>query len=355
MSLVVDRLATLGLLPWPEPLALTAADVSALCSTAPHEGLVALLGAALELGVVDADDAAVSVVSTEWAERMAWCVQLDTVLLGIGELLAGAGIDMRVLKGVAIATLDEPDAAWRSYGDVDVLVPADRFLDAVDVLATAGWRPAVPPVSRRWLGAYAKSVTLVDGSGVQVDLHRMLAAGVLGTRVRMAAVLAERQPFTVGGATFHALAPVHRFLHACYHAVLGGVAGARHRRDVLLLAHQVVPTEVEARLGEGWSGAVVVKALRWAGAGGGLPEAWADWTRTYVVDPADRSQLADSLGSFRDGAAAHVRAIAGPVAKVRYLAALVWPTRGHLAARGRSRPQHLRRLAESTWHRRRSQ
>lgn len=354
MSHVADRLATLGLLPWPEPLALTAGDVSALCTTAPHEGLVALLGAAIELGVVEVDDASASAVSAEWAERMAWCVQLDTVLLGIGELLARAGIDIRVLKGVAIATLDEPDPAWRSYGDVDVLVPEDRFLDAVDILATAGWRPAVPPVSRRWLGAYAKSVTLVDGSGVQVDLHRMLAAGVLGTRVRMAAVLAERQPFAVGGASLLALAPVHRFLHACYHAVLGGVAGARHRRDVLLLAHQVVPTEVEERLGEGWSEAVVVAALSWAGAGGGLPEAWSEWARTHVVDPAEQSQLVDSLGSFRDGAAAQARAIAGPVARVRYLAALVWPTRSHLAARGRSRPQHLRRLAENAWHRRRS-
>ena len=344
MSDLRDRLAALGLAEWPEPVELSLAEVEAMCTTAAHEGLAALLGAAREAGRVRMDEAAASVVSAAWAERMAWCVRLDGVLLDVVARLAGAGIDTRVLKGVAIATLDEPDPSWRSYGDIDILVPDGHFLAAVDVLAAAGWHPAVPPVSRRWSAEYAKSITLVDGSGVQLDLHRLLAVGVLGEQAPMAELFAEGTPFTVGGVALTGLAPVHRFLHACYHAALGGVAGTRHRRDVLLLAHSVAPAAVEARCTHGWSAAAVAHALRWAGASGGLPPDWQQWLATRAIDPADRARLAASQGTFRAKAGARARNVGGPVARVRYLAALVWPSRAHLVARGRSRRQHLVRV-----------
>jgi hypothetical protein len=327
---------------------LTGEEVRALCLTAPHEGLVALLGAAVDHEVVRVDADAAAVLAAAWCERMEWCVRLDTVLLAVIGHLAAAGIDTRVLKGVAIATLDEPDPAWRSYGDVDVLVPDHRFLDAVDVLASAGWRPAIPPVSRRWLGEFAKGITLVDGSGAQVDLHRLLATGTLGERVRMATLFADGQAFTVGGITLTALAPVHRFLHACYHASLGAVTGARHLRDVLLLAHQVTPAQLEGRLegrlDEGWSPAVVHDALTATGRKGGLPDAWEQWLGAFVVDLSEQQLVARWRGTFGDKAGHHVRTLPGLGAKVRYLGPLLWPARAHLAARGRSRATHLRRL-----------
>lgn len=351
MNPIGRHLATLGLEPWRGPTVLTADEARALCLTAPHEGLVALLGAAVDHEVVRVDPAAAAVVAAAWGERMEWCVRLDTVLLSVVGHLAAAGIDTRVLKGVAVAALDEPDPGWRSYGDVDVLVPDHRFLDAVDALATAGWRPAIPPVSRRWLGEFAKGITLVDGSGAQVDLHRLLATGVLGERVRMAALFADGQAFTVAGVTLTALAPVHRFLHACYHASLGGVTGARHMRDVLLLAHKVSPSQVEARLEartaarreEGWSRAVVHDALTKAGTWGTLPEAWGAWLGASAIDPDEREMVARRHGTFGDKAGRHVRELPGLGAKVRYLAPLLWPASAHLAARGSSRITHLRR------------
>jgi len=347
-----ERLATLGLVEWREPVAIDAATASAVCTTAAHQGLACLLGAATERGWAQADDATTDVISAAWADRMAWCVQLDLLLLEVVAALTAHDISVRVLKGAAVATLDEPDPSWRSYGDVDVLVPPDRLLAAVDALADLHLQPAADPVGRRWLAAHGKGITLAHPSGVQIDLHRQLAAGPFGSRVHMASLFERGRTFEVGGTTLIALADEHRFLHACYHAVLGGVRGPRHRRDVLLLAHTVGPPVVEAEFADGWSAAVVHAALTWAGGATTLDAAWCDWLAATERgnEPAlsaDQELISAYGSSFRVVARAEMRSIRGPMAKIRYASALIWPSRGNLAARGQHRGQHLARLIRS--------
>jgi hypothetical protein len=344
---LIGRLTRLGLADWPAPVRLADRDVAALCSTAPHEGVVCLLGAAIELGLVEVDAVSLDRVVTEWTELMARAVQLDELLLVATAALAGAGIPSRVLKGSAVASLDELDPAWRSYGDVDLLVPDDQLLAATDALVASGLRVAVDPVGRRWASRHAKSVTLVHESGAQVDLHRMLAAGPFGARVRAGCLFEQGRRFQVADRELVALSDVHRFLHACYHAALGGVRGARHRRDVLLLARSVPPAALVAQAGDGWSPAVVSEALRWAGDElGGVPDGWTAWLATVRVDAADRELLRVYGGSFRDIALAELRETRGLAAKVDFAAALVWPSRANLLARGRRRWTHLRRLTD---------
>lgn len=257
------------------PVELTSAQVQSVCDSAAFEGLAALVGAAIEVGAVQCDAADTERVNAVWMERMAWCVQLDGVLIDVVARLAAAGIDTRVLKGAAVAMLDEPDPAWRSYGDVDVLVPRDALVRAADVLATAGWRPEVPPVSRRWAARHAKSLTLVDGSGVQVDLHRLLATGPLGDRVRSSALFDLGDPVVIGGHEVMALGRLHRFFHACYHASLGAVRGPRHDRDLLLLTAVVAPRDMDDEWANGWSETVIAAALQ--PLADRLPLAWRDW------------------------------------------------------------------------------
>jgi len=344
---IADRLTTLGLVEWAEPVGLSAADVDAILSSA-HEGLVCLLGAAIESGLVEVDAASGDLVATAWAELMARAVQLDGLLLEVTAGLHAGGITNRVLKGVAVATLDEHDPSWRSYNDVDVLVPPTLLLDAVDVLASLGLSAVIPPVSRRWAGRYAKSITLIHPSGAQVDLHRMLATGPFGSRVRAECLFDQSRAFEVGETSIHALSDPHRLLHACYHAALGGVQGARHRRDLLLLTRSVSTTQVEAQFVDGWSPTVVATALRWAaGAPSALPDDWTRWLASVMADANDDELLASYEGSFRDGARAQLQAASGPMEKARFAAALVWPSRAHLAARGQSRLQHLRRLVRA--------
>ena len=342
---IVDRLATLGLVEWGTPLTLDAAQVDALLTSRSHEGLVCLLGAAVERGLVDVEPADGARVTEAWTELMASAVQLDTLLLQVTEALTATGIDSRVLKGVAVATLDEVDPSWRSYNDVDVLVPADKLLPAVAALVALGLKPIAAPVSRRWAGRNSKSLTLLHESGMQVDVHRMLAAGPFGARLRPGCLFEQAQPLEVGGVSLTALSDTQRFLHACYHAALGGVPGARHRRDVLLLANANAPIAVDAHFADGWSQAVVAAALEWADAGvDALGADWNTWLGSRTVDPADGALIAAYGGSFRDIAKAELRATRGPVAKARYQAALVWPSRANLVSRGKTRWQHVRGL-----------
>ena len=343
---IVARLTTLGLVPWDEPITLSPAQAQSVCSRARYEGLVCLLGAAIEGELVLVDPETDRLVTQAWVELMASAVQLDSLLLVVHQALAAAGVPMRALKGAAVATLDEPHPAWRSYSDVDVLVPSDRLLHAVDALVAQGMQPLADPVSRKWAARYAKSITLGHESGAQVDVHRMLAAGPFGSRLESNTLFAAGKSFQVGGAGVVALSDAQRFLHACYHAALGGVRGARHRRDVLLLAHAVRPGDVAELFERGWSSAVVAAALQWAGEGSAATtDEWAAWLQSVRPHPADTTLLAAYGGSFRGIALAELRATSGPVAKSRYAAALLWPSRANLAARGHTRWQHLRRLA----------
>ena len=340
---IVARLTTLGLADWPETVALTTADVAALLTTAPHEGVVSLLGAAVDLGRVTIDGPCDEQVAAAWTEAMAGVVQLDGLLVQVVQTLTAAGLECRVLKGAAIAMLDEVDPAWRSYHDVDVLVPEPSLLAAVDVLGGLGLRPVIAPVSRRWAARHAKSITLVHTNGLQVDVHRALTPGVFGDRIRPASLFEEGERFEVGGVAVQALGAPHRFLHACYHAALGGARGARHRRDVLLLSRRVRVDATPAQWSFGWSPTVVAAALDWAVEDGApLPADWRQWRADLVVDPDDTALLHTYTGQFREQAIASVRSADGLLARLRYSWPLLWPSRAHLRDRGTSRVQHLR-------------
>lgn len=340
---MADRLALLALEEWGEAVDLTDTEVAALCTTPPHAGLVALLGAAVDGGKVRVSPAAAETIAAAWAQRMAWCVQLDALLTRAVAVLGEADIEVRVLKGVAVATLDEPDPSWRSYGDVDLLVPDERLLAAVDALRALGLTPLVAPVSRRWARDHAKSITLLDSVGHQVDVHRRLATGPLGARVSSPALFASGEQFALGDTEVTALAAAPRLLHACYHAVLGGVRSPRHRRDVLLLCLGVTPHDVAPWWAAGWSPTVVADALVWAAVAEHpevLPEVWRLWLATQTPDPVDQVWIAAARREFGDRAAMYARAL--PLsARLRFLAALAWPSRAHLRSRGVGRATHV--------------
>ncbi len=342
---IAHRLVTLGLIEWGMPITLDAAQVDALLTSSTHEGLVCLLGAAVERGLVGVEPKSEERITAAWTELMASAVQLDTLLLQVAEVLGAAGIDSRVLKGVAVATLDEVDPSWRSYNDVDVLVPSDDLLPAANALVAIGLKPIASPVSSRWAGRNAKSLTLVHQSGMQVDVHRMLAAGPFGARIRPDRLFELGQRLEVGGVSLVALSDTQRFFHACYHAALGGQPGARHRRDVLLLANTNPPIALDPHFADGWSQAVVAAALKWADDDvHALGDDWTAWLNARTPDPADDALIAAYGGSFRDIAKAELRAARSPVAKVQFAAALAWPSRANLVSRGKTRWQHIRGL-----------
>lgn len=344
------RLETLGLVPWGSRLELSPEEMRDLVATASHTGLVALLGAALDLGGIgclagtESADDVIGEVRTAWADRLATVVVHDALLVDVVPHLDRLGIPTRVLKGAAHAHLDEVDPAWRTYGDADVLVPDDRLMDATDALSELGLRPVWPPVRRGWADRYAKGVTLRADDGRQLDLHRTLSAGPLGDRLSSRGLFADGRVFQVGGRPLTALSDTNRFAHACYHAALSATAAHRHRRDVALLAARVRPADLGQVEDIGWSTTVIAAAVDAAAPSGAIPTDWLEWSAAVERSHDDGRLLVAARSPFAVSARATLRSRPGPVHTTRYVSGLLWPQRAHLVARGLTRRDHLRRL-----------
>jgi hypothetical protein len=271
---------------------------------------------------------------------------LDLALVEAGAALRRAGLAARVLKGPAVALLDEVVPAWRCYGDLAVLVPEGTLLEAAATLEAIGYRAVQVPVRRQWARRYAKSLTMAHRSGVEIDLHQMLAAGPFGRRIHSAALFDRGETFVLGGHPFVALDRVQRFLHACYHAVLGGQPNIRHARDVAVTAQGLQPLDLVGHERDGWSMTVTARAIQWAqqALDGGFDAAWTTWARTRPVDADDLADLAAYGGSFAALARADAQALPGWGNKARYVAGLAVPEPAYLAWRGEDRVGRLRRL-----------
>ena len=79
-------------------------------------------------------------------------LRLQAELEEVAARLASAGVEWLPLKGRDLATrlYDAPEE--RPTGDLDLLIPPERFGDAVRALSADGWRPLYPgPRSRRFL------------------------------------------------------------------------------------------------------------------------------------------------------------------------------------------------------------
>lgn len=188
-------------------------------------------------------------------------LRLEQALVDLVERFECAGVDHRVLKGPAIAHLDEPAPWLRGFGDIDVLVRTGQLETARDLLLAAGGRRRFPEPRPGYDRRFGKGICVVAARGIEVDLHRTLCPGPFGLAIDLPELFAEAQPFVVGGRTLAALSPVRRFLHACYHAVLGS---ARPRlgslRDVALTAPADPASAHEAHhLAAAWQAEIVVR------------------------------------------------------------------------------------------------
>jgi len=98
------------------------------------------------------------------------------------DAFAAAGIATMLLKGAALLPYYDDDFGRRPMDDFDVLVPADRASEAIDVLVSAGLRPSfrTPPEQVKELYLHrASGWGFDDGRGLEIDLHwHMLYASV---------------------------------------------------------------------------------------------------------------------------------------------------------------------------------
>ncbi len=194
-------------------------------------GLLVGAVADAELATTADQRAEVAELEVELTEARMWHEQR---LIEVVDVLEAASVEVRVLKGPALATLDYPDAQWRPTGDIDLLVRGDQLDLAVSALASLGGTHTDFAVDRfpGFASTVGKGATVLLADGLEVDLHRILSWGPLGVRVPPEALWRDPRQFERGGRTFTTLGPEATMLHACAHLLLGGWRRALTLRDV---------------------------------------------------------------------------------------------------------------------------
>jgi hypothetical protein len=158
-------------------------------------------------------------VSTLQAEyRDAWC-RNQRLIGALGRVVAAchAGeIDTAILKGVALSILHYRDRGARPMADADLLVPAGRYHEAVDILRGLGWRPERE--TGRYPPRYAHAWLFVDAHGLAIDLHaHLLSEGLYpGAEDRF---WARMQPMRLDDVTSRALGPADQLFHVIVHGL----------------------------------------------------------------------------------------------------------------------------------------
>lgn len=322
----------------------------ALVERATQARLLGPLLLAVDSGTLVLTGKAVEVLVERHREAQMWCLRLEVRLLEVRSWFAEAGgVEHLVLKGSAVAHLDELDPSLRSFGDLDLLVAGADLDRAVEVLtargATRPWAERRPGYDRR----FAKSVTMTCPDGVELDLHRSLADGVHGFRIPLGRLFADPDFFDLGGDRVPALPPVHRLLHAAYHAVLGSpsprlmslrdLAGYLDRPS---LGPELVVPEVKRWRGEAVLApavGLVVDTL------GPVPLPWQAWADSVAVDNAEAAVVdrqrreGSALGRGKLDALRELRTRRDRAA---YALALAVPSSAHLRSRGLRRRDLLR-------------
>ncbi len=218
---------------------------------------------------------------------MQWCVHLEQRLLEMVDQFDRARIDVMVIKGPAVAHLDEPDPALRSFGDLDLLVRSADLDRAVALLQGNGARRRIPEHRPGFDRRFEKSVGLTGRDHVEFDLHRTLCRGPLGVRIPLDDLFRSPESFEVGGVTLRALAPVHRALHAAYHAVVGSPEPPLHSlRDLAgYLARPDLGPDLVAEEARRWGGETVLgEAVRatLVRLPFAAPAPWREWADGYT-------------------------------------------------------------------------
>jgi hypothetical protein len=259
--------------------------------------------------------------------------------------LREAGVtDVRVLKGCATAYLDYAPLGRRFSSDVDLLVRLDDYDTVLSVFPSSD----IPPRrSARFQGRYGKATTVVDESGVEIDIHTMLTHGYFGLAFSAAELMTSPEDFEIGGVEMQALDQPNRLLHAATHVGASEYFGMHSARDVL----QLVLVG-----GADWI-LTVQRATAW-GIDGlfavGVLKAW----ELFAVDshpivywaaahcPTGRQQLALRIAVNRK----HGPQMTGPLALPLhrwpgYILPFVFPSHEFLAARGERWTELVRRFA----------
>lgn len=259
---------------------------------------------------------------------------------------------MILFKGVAAAHLDHDDPSMRSYQDVDVLVPSHAIEATVRNLERGRATRDLPPRWPDWDRRFAKDITFVVASGVEIDLHRTLVPGPFGFALDLDDVASDLVTFELGGVAVQAFGPERRAIASALALTVGEPTPRLAAAVDMVGALQRHATDVDAviRLSERWRvGALVAEGCNWTEerlGPGALPTDLQRWATTRSV--AAWEQRWRRLYRSRGGTNT-ATLLGAPLGmdrrrdQVDYLRGLLRPSPEYRAARARSaRPREWR-------------
>lgn len=353
-SLTADQRAvvTFGLpglgSPTPEPMDGPELDPQGdLVGWAARERLDGLLWGALSHDRIRSDDELRRRASEAHLTGLRSSLNAEATAVAAVATLADAGIETFVFKGLANAHLDYDRPEHRTFFDADLLVARADFGRAVDVLVAAGFSRSAPPLRRRWEERFARAVELRSPTGVEVDLHASLTTGYFGERLDHDALRSgDGGVVPLAGVDLRAFGPAQRLLISSYGIVLSRGPGVRLLRD---LAQQLLVTGADWRHAAQLAGdgdVVLARALVETARCLAIEHEAVDWARTITASPTAERALAYASDAHHQGWSADARSTMlalGPSERIRFLSAVVLPSRANLRARGRTLRGHLRR------------
>ena len=319
----------------------------AVVDAAVEERVIGVLAVAALAGELEAPDEIVTLAVERHREALRWCLRLEVELLRLIDLLGSVGVVPVVLKGPALAHLDEPDPSLRTFADLDLLVAGSAIDRTVALLQADGFTRSWAERRPGWDARFGKSVTLRSADGIETALHRNLCDGAHGFRIPVEELHDRAVAWDLAGTTLLALAPEHRLLHSAYHLALGSpTPRAMSLRDLAsALCDPAIDREEVRSTVARWRGeAVLVAAIdRVAELEVDLGD-WADWAASTQVTASeaaivDRQRREGSaIGRAKLDAAAEL-----PWgARMSYLLALAVPSGAHLRSRGLRRRDLVR-------------
>jgi hypothetical protein len=349
---VVDAIAAVGL-PGAAPLPdrpLADAEFQEVFALLTGERMLPALALAVDSGALSATDTQRAAIAIGHEQAMRVCVMLEHALPAVTARLERAGVDVRLLKGPAVAHLDYPDPSYRAFGDLDLLVRSAMWDAAIEALVTTGAARRYPEVRPGFDRTFGKGACLVEPDGTELDLHRTFVAGPFGLTIPLDELFRESEPVEIGGREYRALIREHRFVHACYHAALGDpVPRLAALRDIAQIA-LTTPLDVERTIAisSEWSAdAVVAHAVKltWVRLGLG-PAPLSEWAFSHKPDGSQTRSLAAYRGdsrSYATQAVAGLRAVHGVPAKWRYARTMLVPDREYVASHDGTYLRRVRR------------
>lgn len=169
-------------------------DWEAIVRWARSALMLELLGAWSTSGGVSVRGNTPPTLTSEIRSRRARCNHLLAELGGVALALTDAGIDHRVFKGAGTIT-ELYGGSIRDFSDADLVVPAEDYARARDVVERLGWRSSYA-FSRPDLAASVATSQNFARGGRSIDLHRSTARQPLDQRIGAAPF---RDGTTVGG------------------------------------------------------------------------------------------------------------------------------------------------------------